>query len=85
MISIAPTALPAMSVPDNRIGVISAGFVDRLKPGAFIAFGKFDGVFSDGAYHAIDQAKKVIFQDNWLDRVFAPEAVLTSVKEICNG
>jgi len=50
-----------------------------------IAFDKFDGVFSDGAYHAIDQAKKVIFQDNWLDRVFAPEAVLTSVKEICNG
>jgi len=50
-----------------------------------IAFDKFDGVFSDGAYHAIDQAKKVIFQDNWLERVFAPEAVLTSVREICNG
>lgn len=48
-----------------------------------IAFDEFDGVFSDGAYHAISQAKKVIFQDDWLEQVFSPEAVLTSVKEIC--
>jgi len=26
----------------------------------------------------------VIFKEGWLDRVFAPEAVLASVKEICN-
>jgi D-apionate oxidoisomerase len=25
----------------------------------------------------------VIFRDGWLDRVFAPEAVLQSVKDIC--
>jgi len=48
-----------------------------------IAFDQFDGVFSDGAIHAINQAKQVIFQENWLERIFEPEAVLTSVKEIC--
>jgi hypothetical protein len=26
----------------------------------------------------------VIFKDDWLDRVFAPEAVLQSVKDICH-
>jgi D-apionate oxidoisomerase len=50
-----------------------------------IAFDQFDGVFSDGAYHAINQAKKVIFQEDWLERVFDPEAVLRSVREICGG
>ncbi|MCZ7532688.1 MAG: semialdehyde dehydrogenase [Acidimicrobiia bacterium] len=49
-----------------------------------IAFDQFDGVFSDGALHAINQAKKSIFQEGWLERVFEPEAVLTSVKEICS-
>ncbi len=47
-----------------------------------IAFDQFDGVFSDGAYKAIEKAKGVIFQDGWLDRVFDPDAVLASVKEI---
>ncbi len=50
-----------------------------------IAFGIFpEGKFSDGALHAIAQAKPVIFREDWLDRVFAPEAVLQSVKDICN-
>jgi len=50
-----------------------------------IAFGEFDGVFSDGAYQAIDKAKGVIFQEDWLDRVFHPDAVLASVKGISGG
>jgi D-apionate oxidoisomerase len=50
-----------------------------------IAFGIFpEGRFSDGALHAIAQAKPVIFREGWLDRVFAPEAVLKSVKDICH-
>ena len=50
-----------------------------------IAFGVFpEGRFSDGALHAIAQAKPVIFQPDWLERVFAPEAVLQSVKDICH-
>lgn len=50
-----------------------------------IAFGIFpEGKFSDGALQAIDKAKPVIFKEDWLERVFAPESVLASVKEICN-
>jgi D-apionate oxidoisomerase len=49
-----------------------------------IAFGVFpQGRFSDGALHAIEQAKPVIFKEGWLDRVFAKENVLQSVKDIC--
>ena len=49
-----------------------------------IAFDIFaGGKFSDGALHAIDAARPVIFKDGWLDRVFAPEAVLQSVRDIC--
>ena len=50
-----------------------------------IAFEIFpDGRFSDGALHAIAEAKPVIFKDGWLDKVFAPAAVLASVREICS-
>jgi D-apionate oxidoisomerase len=50
-----------------------------------IAFGIFpDGKFSDGALHAIAQARPEIFREDWLDRVFAPEAVLKSVRDICH-
>lgn len=50
-----------------------------------IAFGVFpEGKFSDGALHAIAQARPQIFRDGWLDRVFSREAVLQSVKAICD-
>jgi hypothetical protein len=50
-----------------------------------IAFGIFpEGKFSDGALHAIAQAKPMIFKEDWLERVFAPAAVLQSVKDICH-
>jgi hypothetical protein len=50
-----------------------------------IAFNIFPGgQFSDGALHAIAQARPQIFREGWLDRVFAPEAVLKSVRDICN-
>ncbi len=50
-----------------------------------IAFGAFpQGRFSDGALHAIAQARPQIFREDWLERVFAPEAILRSVKDICH-
>lgn len=50
-----------------------------------IAFGAFpEGKFSDGALYAIEAARPKIFRDGWLDAIFAPEAVMASVKEICN-
>jgi hypothetical protein len=49
-----------------------------------IAFNIFpEGRFSDGALHAIAQARPQIFRDGWLERVFDREAVLQSVKDIC--
>ncbi len=50
-----------------------------------IAFGAFpDGQFSDGALHAIENARPKIFRDGWLNRIFNPDAISKSVKEICN-
>jgi hypothetical protein len=50
-----------------------------------IAFGAFpEGKFSDGALHAIAQARPLIFRDGWLERVVAPEAVRKSVHDICH-
>jgi D-apionate oxidoisomerase len=50
-----------------------------------IAFGAFpEGKFSDGALHAIKQAKPRIFRDGWLESIFDPAAIKQSVKDICN-
>jgi D-apionate oxidoisomerase len=50
-----------------------------------IAFNIFkEGKFSDGALYAIEQAKPLIFKEDWLERVFDPAAVKRSVEEICN-
>nr|WP_319385585.1 phosphogluconate dehydrogenase C-terminal domain-containing protein [uncultured Roseibium sp.] len=50
-----------------------------------IAFGVFpEGKFSDGALLAIEKAKPLIFKEGWLDRIFDPDAVKASVKEICD-
>jgi D-apionate oxidoisomerase len=72
-----------------RRGVPPKAAVDfmmgHLNIGLAIAFGIFpEGKFSDGALHAIAQAKPVIFKEGWMERVFAPEAVLQSVKDICD-
>lgn len=57
----------------------------HLTIGLSIAFEIFpEGRFSDGALHAIEQAKPQIFKEGWLERVFSPEAVMKSVKDICN-
>lgn len=56
----------------------------HLKIELSIAFGVFpEGKFSDGALLAIEQARAVIFKDDWLARVFDPDAVLSSVRSIC--
>ena len=58
----------------------------HLKIELAIAFGAFpQGKFSDGALLAIEQARPKIFRENWLNRVFDPNAVLESVKEICES
>ena len=72
-----------------RRGVPRKAAVDfmmgHLNIGLAIAFEIFpEGRFSDGALYAIEQAKPQIFREGWLDRVFAPEAVLRSVRDICN-
>ncbi len=51
-----------------------------------IAFDIFpEGKFSDGALLAIEQAKAVIFKDDWLEQVFDPDAVMASVQSICDA
>ncbi|MGL4404130.1 MAG: phosphogluconate dehydrogenase C-terminal domain-containing protein, partial [Notoacmeibacter sp.] len=50
-----------------------------------IAFGAFpEGKFSDGALHAIKQARPRIFRDGWLESIFEAAAIKQSVKDICN-
>lgn len=50
-----------------------------------IAFETYpEGRFSDGALHAIAQARPQIFKEGWLERIFDPQAVRASVKDICN-
>ena len=50
-----------------------------------IAFGAFpNGKFSEGALHAIKQARPRIFRDGWLEDIFQPAAIHQSVKDICN-
>ena len=56
----------------------------HLKIELAIAFGIFpEGKFSDGALLAIENAKSVIFQPDWLVNVFSLDAVKKSVRDIC--
>ncbi len=48
-----------------------------------VAYEIFAGKFSDGALEAIADAEPVIFKDNWIENVFAPDAVMASVQKIC--
>lgn len=73
----------SMGVPEAAAHDFILG---HLKIELAIAFGIFpEGKFSDGALMAIDQAKSVIFKEDWLDQVFSLEAVEKSVKDICAG
>ncbi|NVK35209.1 MAG: NAD(P)-binding domain-containing protein [Rhodobacteraceae bacterium] len=87
----ATLALAMRDATDRAVsmGVPRAAAMDfmlgHLKIELGIAFEAFpEGKFSDGALHAIDQAKPMIFKDNWLDNIFNLEAVSKSVKDICN-
>jgi D-apionate oxidoisomerase len=72
------TGVPEAAAHDFVLG--------HLKIELAIAFGIYpEGKFSDGALMAIDKARSVIFQPDWLDRVFDLDAVRASVKEICAG
>ena len=49
-----------------------------------VAFGvQPGGKLSDGCLLAISEAEPVIFNDGWLDKIFAAEAIKASVKSIC--
>lgn len=49
-----------------------------------VAFGfQPGGKLSDGCLKAIEEAEPVIFKEDWLGRIFAPEAVKASVRSIC--
>ena len=70
--------VPRQAAMDFMLGHINIGLS--------IAFEAFpEGKFSDGALYAIAQAKPQIFREGWMERVFNKEAVLKSVKEICNA
>lgn len=72
----------SMGVPADAARDFMLG---HLKIELGIAFEAFpEGKFSDGALHAIRQARPLIFRDDWLDRIFSLAAVKQSVKDICN-
>lgn len=48
-----------------------------------VSFGLQPGVLSDGCLVAIEEARPRIFHDDWLERVFDPEAIRASVASIC--
>ena len=70
-----------MGVPEEAANAMLFGHL-RIELG--IIFGYTDFPFSDGAQHAIKEAKKEIFKEDWEDRVFDIENVQQSVKEIAN-
>lgn len=70
--------VPRAAAEDFMLGHINIGLS--------IAFGVFpEGKFSDGALLAIEQAKEVIFKEDWLEQVFNPDAVMSSVQSICDA
>jgi len=72
----------SMGVPRDAAHDFMLG---HLKIELGIAFEAFpEGKFSDGALHAIAQAKPLIFRENWLDDIFDPVSVKQSVRDICN-
>lgn len=71
-----------------RRGVPRAAAMDFLRGHLTIelsiTLGVFpEGRFSDGALQAIEKAKPLIFKEGWLERVFDPNSVMASVKDIC--
>ncbi len=70
----------SMGVPEAAAHDFLLG---HLKIELSIAFGIYDGRFSDGALLAIDKAKSVVFQPDWLDQVFNLDAIKKSVEDIC--
>lgn len=70
--------VPRDAAMDFMLGHVSIGLS--------IAFGlNPTGKLSDGAIKAVEDAKKTLFQPGWMDAVFSDEAVMRSVKSICNG
>ena len=56
----------------------------HLQIGIALLFGQLDWQLSEGAAMALSKAKDSLFQPDW-DKIFAPEAILASVREITGG
>jgi hypothetical protein len=56
----------------------------HLQIGIALIFEQFDWKLSDGAMMALSKAKGSLFQPDW-DKIFEPEAILASVREITGG
>ncbi|GIX07326.1 MAG: semialdehyde dehydrogenase [Candidatus Poribacteria bacterium] len=54
----------------------------HLKVELAIVFNEINWEFSMGAKKAIEEAKQTLFQPDWKERVFSPEAIRTSVAKI---
>lgn len=70
-----------LGVPEQAARDFILGHINIELAIAFEAFP--GGQFSDGALMAIEKAKPEIFREGWLDRVFHPDAIKQSVREIC--
>lgn len=56
----------------------------HINIGLSVAFEIFpEGRFSEGALYTIEKARPHILKEGWLKKIFTPEAVLQSVKDIC--
>ena len=70
--------VPREAAMDFMLGHVSIGLS--------IAFGlNPTGKLSDGALKAVEEAKRTLFRPGWMESVFSDEAVMRSVKSICNG
>lgn len=72
----------AMGVPEEAAKDFLLGHMKILLAIAFDVFP--EGKLSDGAIHAVNQAKPLIFKESWLDDIFDHDAVKRSVEDICN-
>ncbi|MDA7424282.1 phosphogluconate dehydrogenase C-terminal domain-containing protein [Thalassococcus lentus] len=72
----------AMGVPKDAAHDFLLGHMKILLAIAFDIFP--EGKLSDGAIHAVNQAKPRIFKEDWLDNIFSTEAVRQSVIDICH-
>jgi hypothetical protein len=69
-------------------GVPEAAAMDflmgHLQIGIALIFEQLDWKLSEGAQMALDQSRKMLFKDDWF-RIFEPESVMKSLRQITGG